>query len=234
MSEGRMVVNTARFNEALKRFRKTSKRAAGIILKEQARGVLRKVVDWTPPGGKGAQGSAAKKRGEAAVERDIFKLMRPVKTFGRDTDVLRAAGMFIEASSSESPAAIHKANRTRTGRVRRKLSPTIAIKASDLRRYIASKKKMVGFLASGWKAAATKLGVSLPAWVTRHSGSGGGVIKSTAASIEVTATNSVRNAPKLDMERRVQSAIDSQAGAMIRRIENFAVRQAARQSGFRN
>jgi hypothetical protein len=59
------------------------------------------------------------------------------------------------------------------------------------------------------------------------------MIKSTSTAIEVTATNSVRNAPKLDMERRVQSAIDSQATAMIRRVENFAVREAARQSGFR-
>ncbi len=208
MTEGRMVVNTGRFNEALKRFRKTSKRAVGIVLKEQARGVLRKVVDWTPPGGKGAQGSAAKKRGEAAVERDIFKLMRPVKSFGKDADALRGAGMFIEAPSAESPAAIHKANRSKTGRVRRKLNPKIAIKASDFRRYVASKKKMVGFLASGWKAAATKLGVSLPAWVTRHTGSGGGVIKSTAASIEVSATTRVRNARMLELERRVQSAIN--------------------------
>jgi hypothetical protein len=60
------------------------------------------------------------------------------------------------------------------------------------------------------------------------------VIKSTTVSIEVTATNSVRNAPKLDMDRRVQNAINSQADAMTRRLENFAVRQAARQSGFRS
>ena len=217
----------------MKRFLRTSKRAAGVVLKEQARGVLRKVVDWTPPGGKGAQGSGAKKRGEAAVERDILKLMRPVKTFGRDTDALRAAGMFIDTPSNESPAAIHKANRSKTGRVRRKLSPKIAVKSSDLRRYIASKKKMVGFLASGWKAAAAKLGVSLPAWITRHAGSGGGQIKSSSTAVEVTATNSVKNAPSLDMERRVQSAIDSQAAAMVRRLEHFAVKQAAKQSGFR-
>jgi hypothetical protein len=229
----KVSVDTANFQAAMKRFLRTSKRAARVVLKEQARGVLRKVVDWTPPGGKNAEGSAAKKRGEAAVERDILKLMRPVKTFGKDADALRAAGMFIETPSSESPAAIHKANRTKTGRVRRKLSPKIAIKTSDLRRYIASKKKMVGFLASGWKSAAAKLGFSLPAWITRHSGSGGGQIKSSSTAIEVTATNSVKNAPRLDMERRVQSAIDSQAAAMVRRIEHFAVKQAAKQSGFR-
>jgi hypothetical protein len=227
-------VDTAAFNQTMRRFMKTSNRAAAVVLKEQARGVLRRVVDWTPPGGKGAQGSSAKKRGEAAVERDILKLMRPVKSYGRDSDALRAAGMFIDTPSNDSPAAIHKANRSKTGRVRRKLNPKIAIKATDLRRYIAAKKKMVGFLASGWKTAATKLGVSLPAWVTRHTGSGRATIKSTATLIEVSATNTVRNAPSLDMERRVQSALNSQAAAMVRRLENFAVRQAARQSGLRS
>jgi hypothetical protein len=60
-----------------------------------------------------------------------------------------------------------------------------------------------------------------------------GKIKSDAVSIEVTATNQVKGAPRLDMERRVQSAIDSQAAAMVRRLENFAVREAARKAGFR-
>ncbi len=141
--------------------------------------------------------------------------------------------MFVEEASNASPAAIHKANRSPTGRVNRKLNPRIKIKASDLKRYIASKKKMVGFLASGWKAAATKLGVPVPAWVSRHSAPGEGKIKSSAVAIEVVATNKVKGSPALDIERRVQSAIDSQAAAMVRRLENFAVREAARKAGFR-
>jgi hypothetical protein len=92
---------------------------------------------------------------------------------------------------------------------------------------------MVGFLASGWKAAATKLGVPVPAWVSRHSAPGEGKIKSNAVAIEVVATNKVKGSPALDIERRVQSAIDSQAATMVRRLENFAVREAARKAGFR-
>jgi hypothetical protein len=225
-------LDTTKFNDAFRRFMASSKRAAGVALKEQAKGVLRKIIDWTPPGGKNAQGSAAKKRGEVKVESDILKLMQPYKR-PADANILRAAGMMVEEASSQSPASIHKLNRTRTGRVRRKISPRIKIKASDLGRYIASKKKMVGFLASGWKEAATKLGLPVPAWISRHSAPGVGRIKSDAASIEVVATNKVKNAPKLDMERRVQNALDSQADSMIRRLENFAIREAAKRAGFK-
>ncbi|MEI6035055.1 MAG: hypothetical protein WCS65_12355 [Verrucomicrobiae bacterium] len=228
-----MSIDTTKFDAALKLFRAESKRAAGVVLREQAKGTLGKIIDWTPPGGKNATGQAAKKRGEAKVESDILKLMQPVARLSAPANILRAAGMFVEEASTESPAAIHRANRSPTGRVNRKLNPRIKIKASDLKRYIASKKKMVGFLASGWKAAATKFGSSIPAWISRHSAPGVGRIKSDAVSIEVTATNQVVGAPRLDMERRVQSALDSQAAAMIRRVENFAVREAAKRAGFR-
>ncbi|MEI8311486.1 MAG: hypothetical protein WCH98_12095 [Verrucomicrobiota bacterium] len=226
-------LDTTKFDAALKRFRAESRRAAAVVLREQAKGTLGKIIEWTPPGGKNATGQAAKKRGEAKVESDILKLMQPWVAPKAPINILRAAGMFVEEASNESPAAIHKANRSPTGRVNRKLNPRIKIKAADLKRYIAAKKKMVGFLASGWKAAATKFGSSLPAWISRHSAPGMGKIKSDAVSIEVTATNQVQGAPRLDMERRVQSALDSQAAAMVRRVENFAVREAARKAGFR-
>ncbi len=228
-----LELDKTKFDAALKEFRRNGKRAAEVVLREQARGVLRKIIDWTPPGGKNATGQGAKKRGEAKVERDILKLMQPYVPPKAPVNILRAAGMFVEEASNASPAAIHKANRSPTGRVNRKLNPRIKIKASDLKRYIASKKKMVGFLASGWKAAATKLGVPVPAWVSRHSAPGEGKIKSNAVAIEVVATNKVKGSPALDIERRVQSAIDSQAAAMVRRLESFAVREAARKAGFR-
>ena len=228
-----LELDKTKFDAALKRFRAESRRAAAVVLREQAKGTLGKIIEWTPPGGKNATGQAAKKRGEARVERDILKLMQPWEAPKAPINILRAAGMFVEEASKELPAAIHKANRSPTGRVNRKLNPRIKIKAADLKRYIAAKKKLVGFLASGWKAAAAKFGSGLPAWISRHSAPGIGKIKSDAVSIEVTATNQVKGAPRLDMERRVQSALDSQSAAMVRRVENFAVREAARKAGFR-
>jgi hypothetical protein len=73
-----LELDKTKFDAALKEFRRNGKRAAEVVLREQARGVLRKIIDWTPPGGKNATGQGAKKRGEAKVERDILKLMQPL------------------------------------------------------------------------------------------------------------------------------------------------------------
>jgi hypothetical protein len=207
-----------KFDSALKQFRALSKKAVGTVLKEQARGIMRRVAEFTPPGGKGVQGQEAKKRGEAKVAGDIFKLMER----GRKKEI-----------SSEAPADIHRRNRDARGRVRRELSPKIKVRASDLAKLLRDKKRMVGFLASGWKAAASKFNARLPAWVARHSGPGSAKVRSDAAMVEVSATNSVAYASRLDIDRRIQSAIDSQAGAMLRQVEKLAIKEAARKAGFR-
>lgn len=219
MKEG-FVLDRTKFDAALRQFRQSSRRAIRDVLVEQARGVMRKIVDWTPPGGKRAQGSAAKARGEAKVEADIRKLMEP----GRGKDV-----------SNESPASVHKANRSQGGRgpVRRRLNPRIKIRRADLVRYIREKQRRVGFLAAGWKAAAEKLKVNLPAWIKRHSAPGSAKISMTSMVVEVEARNFVSYKEFQDLERRVQSALDSQAAAMLRRVENYAIRKAAKQAGFR-
>jgi len=213
-------LDTTKFDAALASFRKISKRSAGIILREQAKGTLRKIIDWTPPGGRNAQGQAAKKRGEAKVEGDIRKLME---------------GVSAKQASRESPAEVHRNNRSRDGKgaVVGNVVDKIKVRKSDLSKLIRDKKRMVGFLASGWKPAAIKFGLNIPAWISRHSAPGIGKIKATATSIEVSATNQVEGAPALDMERRVQNALDSQAAAMVRRVEHFAAREAAKKAGFK-
>lgn len=182
-------LDRTKFDAALKRFRGLSKKAVGVVLKEQARGVLRKVTDFTPPGGGGVQGTEAKKRGEAKVVGDIRKLMER----GRGKNV-----------SAEAAADIHRRNRDSRGRVRRELSPKIKVRASDLAKLIRDKKRMVGFLASGWKAAASKFGARLPAWINRHAGPGSGRVRLNATMVEVSATNSVSYASRMDIERRLQ------------------------------
>jgi len=208
----------SKFDSALRKFRALSKKAVGTVLKEQARGIMRRVTEFTPPGGGGVQGQPAKKRGEAKVAGDIFKLMER----GRKKEV-----------STEAPADIHRRNRDARGRVRRELTPKIKVRASDLARLVREKKRMVGFLASGWKAAASKFSARLPAWITRHAGQGSAKVRSDAAMVEVSATNSVNYASRLDIDRRIQSAIDGQAGAMQRQVEKLAVKEAARKAGFR-
>ena len=222
-------LDKTKFDAALREFRRHSKRAVALVLRQQARGVVRQIAERTPPGGPNTSGKAAKERGEAAVVGDIGKIM--VKgTYKISKDDLASANW---SKASIDPAAIHKRYRNSRGRVRREISPKIKVKAGDLARLIRAKKKMVGFLASGWRAAAAKFGANLPAWIKRHSGQGTAREKSDAASVEVVATNSVGYASRAaNMDKIVQASLDAQAGNMRRQVEHF-VAKAAKQAGFK-
>ena len=210
-------LDKTKFDAALRDFLKNSKKAVGQVLREQARLVVGQIAARTPPGGPNTSGRAAKQRGEAAVAGDIGKIM--VKARAKD-------------AIKDDPAAIHKRFRNSRGRVRREISPKIKVRAGDLARLIKTKKAMVGFLASGWRTAASKFGVKLPAWITRHTGQGSAKEKSDAASVEVVATNSVGYADRAaNMDKIVQASLDAQAGNMRRQVENY-VAKAAKRAGF--
>lgn len=222
-------LDKTKFDAALRDFLKHSKKAVGQVLREQARLVVGQIAARTPPGGPNTSGRAAKQRGEAAVVGDIAKIM--VKgTYKISKDDLASANW---AKASVDPAAVHKRYRNSRGRVRREISPKIKVRAGDLARLIKAKKAMVGYLASGWRAAAQKFGVKLPAWITRHTGQGSAKEKSDAASVEVVATNSVGYADRAaNMDKIVQASLDAQAGNMRRQVENY-VAKAAKRAGFR-
>ena len=211
-------LDKTKFDAALRGFLKNSKKAVGQVLREQARLVVGQIAARTPPGGPNTSGRAAKQRGEAAVAGDIAKIM--VKARAKD-------------AIKDDPAPVHKRFRNSRGRVRREISPKIKVRAGDLARLIKTKKAMVGFLASGWRTAAQKFGVKLPAWITRHTGQGSAKEKSDAASVEVVATNSVGYADRAaNMDKIVQASLDAQAGNMRRQVENY-VAKAAKRAGFR-
>ena len=211
-------LDKTKFDAALRDFLKNSKKAVGQVLREQARLVVGQIAARTPPGGPNTSGRAAKQRGEAAVVGDIAKIM--VKARAKD-------------AIKDDPASVHKRFRNSRGRVRREISPKIKVRAGDLARLIKTKKAMVGYLASGWRTAAQKFGVKLPAWITRHTGQGSAREKSDAASVEVVATNSVGYADRAaNMDKIVQASLDAQAGNMRRQVENY-VAKAAKRAGFR-
>jgi len=222
-----------RFDAALREFRRYSRRSLQEVLRQQAKGIVRQIADRTPPGGPSTFGSQAKKRGEAAVERDIRKILVAgsynSRAAAKDGD-LSAANW---ANYVVDPASVHKRYRNARGRVRREITPKIKVKAGDLKRLISAKKKMVGYLASGWKQAAAKFGAKLPAWITRHSGAGSSREVSSQVSIEVVATNSVGYADKAaNINQIVQASLNAQAGNMRRQVESYLAR-AAKRAGFR-
>jgi hypothetical protein len=67
-----------RFQRGAEFLVRTSKRGGESVLREQARGFVRRAIDITPPS-TGKASNAAKKKGEASVEADLRRIMTPKK-----------------------------------------------------------------------------------------------------------------------------------------------------------
>jgi len=90
----------------------------------------------------------------------------------------------------------------------------------------------VGWLASGWNPAAKKLGVRLPAWITRHSGSGGIIPTNDGRRFRLELTNAVKFVGGVkNYEGRIRKAILYQANAMQRQAD-YLLQKAVEKAGF--
>jgi hypothetical protein len=87
--------------------------------------------------------------------------------------------------------------------------------------YVREIQARVGWLAAGWNEAAAKLGVKPQQWIWRHAAPGSARVEVNDNGIKITATNAVNYASVSDLERRVQYALDEQAAAMNRRVDDF-------------
>jgi hypothetical protein len=212
--------NTEKFLRAFDRYMRDSKRSRTEVIKTQARGILRSVIAVTPPSGwdssagEMTMGGDAKRRGEQAVLNDLAKIMRSYS--GRNPD-------------PGSPGAIHKSFRqTSTGRVGKDLGKgKFKIPTAILRAYKEEKKKMVGFLASGWIPAAAKLGkVRYPAFIGRHHAPGHCSLSVGRKGIAFRASNEVKFAGHIkDMQRRVTYALNVQIKSMAKILKNLEEKQ---------
>jgi len=202
------------FRKALLKFAQNSKKSNEQILKDQARLFVKDVTLITPPN---KDFKANRKGGETAIKADIAKIMRQSSAMDARTD----------------PADVHAKYRdANTGRVKRKLKNRIKI--AGLGAFIKKELEKVGILASGWNAAAEKLGAKVPDWVARHGKDRGSIkLAFSLAQCRITITNAVKFAGNVKgLVRRVQRALDKRAGAMNRQIEHFQKR-SARGAGFK-
>ncbi len=209
-------VDTREFMATAARFLATSKRDHLVVMREQAKGVIREAIALTPPGRPGM--TKARSRGTGKVKADILKLVKGTSSEAR--------------VQRRDISAIH-ASRRRRGRVTRELNPRILVPMDALRSYIKERQARVGHLASGWNVAAAKLGYKPPAWVWRNEGPGAITIRVTDKDIRIRATNRVAFASEISMlNRRIQTALNIQRNKMERRLASYLKRAAAR-SGFK-
>ena len=136
----------------------------------------------------------------------------------------------------QDPRAIHQRLRDlRTGRINpRNLKKPYPVDASALRSLLRELLARVGELAAGWNAGADKLGVKLPAWVSRHGPRRSAVsIVNSFRQFRITLTNAVKYVNNVaDYDRRIQSALTIQANKMRRQAE-FLLTRALKRAGWK-
>ena len=196
------------------------------LVEQAAKGFVKNVVAITPPASKGVSGSKAKQQGEQAIKSDLARIM--VATARKKDRDARAA--------VASPEELHRRFRDkRTGRVNPGgLKSPYRVSKSELLALQRRLLKEVGWLSAGWNEGALKLGVRLPAWVSRHgSGRGSVSIINSGATFRITIANEVGFVGSVKgFSRRVQSAIDLQANAMRRQAEHL-MKKGIRKAGFK-
>lgn len=253
-------VNIAPLLRDLRKFPGQFERTLKEVVDTEARGFVKDAVQTTPPFHKRAQvgadgtakmvnvnGSAAKKAGEAQVDRDARALFVGVALKGKrtlnhlfgdtDPDVGRKPPYVLDTVEQwpdvDRVWSARAARRTRygIGRGRRAdLAVQMTAKAASnrgayyvsgakLRRAVAVRKKRVGYLAAGWLAAARALNVNLPAWITRHGPRGGSVsVRRTSGSYSVRIVNAVSYGDRLGLQAIANRALQVRQGKLERRI----------------
>lgn len=212
-----MIIKTDNraFIAAVDRFLVNSKKTRVEMMKQQAKLILKTVIEWTPPASKGVTGKDAEAQGKSALAGDVAKILAGSKTGSKKIDI----------------AETHKRFRGSGGRVRARLERggkdnRFRVRETDLKRYVKEKQKKVGYLVSGWRDAASKLGVKMAKWMTRNSAPSHCIVTATANGIRIEATNAAKFAGNVkDMDRRIQWAMDVQRQKIERQIKNFEEKQ---------
>ena len=145
--EFKFKLRVEEFQYAAERLAQYSKRDGETFMKEQIRGFIRHLLDFTPPSRGSRRGSKAKRGGDLAITADIRAVFRGV------TDPKKA-----EADSMQQMLAILRSQR-RSGsmRVAKGGEKTKAPRAL-IAELIKAKKARVGYLASAWATAAQGVG----------------------------------------------------------------------------
>ena len=214
----KMKFNTSRVTDAIKRLAPLVKKSRKELVEQAAKGFVRTVATITPPASKGTTGKDAKKQGEQAIIDDLARVMIAVRA----------------RNNVESARDIYTRFRDkRTGRINpRNLQNPYPVTSTD---FNALKKELlarVGWLAAGWNAAAEKLGVKLPAWITRHGTSAGIIIVTNEGNrYRIEISNAVKYVGNVnDLDRRIEKAVIYQANGMQREADHL-IKKAIKEAG---
>lgn len=248
-------VKVAPLLRELRRYPGQIKRVGKEIVDTEARGFVRDAVQSTPPffskpagtdtPGKfvTVKGTEARKTGERKIDSEAAAIFQPVTIKGeRELTHLfgKKLAQPIKVKTRERHADVAGIWDMRAKRRFEAKRKTISrgqkaayyVAASKLQRAAADRKKRIGKLASGWAAAAEKVGVKLPSWIARH-GSGRGDVLLTVGSLSysIRIRNNVSYGDRLQLQRiadRVARVRQRKLEARLPHVLRGALRRAQR------
>jgi hypothetical protein len=211
------------FQYAAEKLAQYSKRDGETFMKEQIRGFIRHLLDFTPPNRGSTRGVKAKKLGEQAITGDIRAVFRGVSDPKR-ADVDSIAQMRSVLTSRRKSGSMRVAKGGTKLRAPRALIAEL----------IKAKKARVGYLASAWATAARDVGkIRVPAWVSRHAAPGNTDIRVREGEISASITNAVEWAGKVNgLRARMNAALRAQTRSMEKRLL-FYIINVKNKSGFK-
>jgi len=220
MANEELIITTAPLDEAMKNLLiNFPSRDLPKFVDQQFRGIQSEIIRYTPPGSKSVQGGEAKKRGDAALTRDIMKVFVPVPVKGAPKNV----DLKME----------HQSRRGRGGRVsgRGEGKYGVIVAHSRLTAYVKERVKKVGNLASGWSAGGSLWGIPMQAWQKRGTGRGSAQKIADENRILAKSQNFVSYAPNVGMQKLANLAVRIQANKVNRRLK-FLLLNSAKRIGF--
>jgi hypothetical protein len=205
-----------RFNSAFNALLAQSKKSTDELWTQQVSGIVRNLFAVTPPmGGKDA---SVKMPAPGKKARGIVINFGEGKARGKSTIESDIAFAFRKSKKSDENALNqYLARRTKQKRFRR-FGEKINATAQD----VAAVKKNIlarqGTTASGWNSAVSKLGISVPKWISGHSKvpSKFSINNSRTGFYDFEAVNGTNHTDSARIERRIAIAINMQANSIER------------------
>lgn len=267
-----MITGSIDLSHLLTKLRKVPRevgRIMQIAVDVDAKGFVTDIISITPPfyleenppqnnGGekvkppsKAKLGKEAKKRGENAVMRDIYRAYAtPGKLYQMIKNSGQAAQFWMAVKNRKWELAnqiLRKCNlpqivefdngaehqRRRWHGIVTSKRPTMGVRdVRQIKRYITARQQKVGLLASGFKSAADHFNVALPAWIARHASSFGVIrINRSPEAYSIIISNNARHGRANDLGRRIRwvMATEKRKARLTHRI-NAEIRVALRKS----
>jgi len=223
--------------KALVRFEEQTRLGWPQVLRMQARLLVQRLIEWTPPFG---SDKAAQRKGQAAVAKDVGRVFTDFAGFqfrdlaiqkAWETEDRDALDRIFKSSPHlagfrllDSPVAgIHQGVR-RQGRVPKHYEPRFVIMDGGRRSgerkiaaYVRSVGKRVGKAKAGWIAGARLLASKFPAWITKSGGERLGAVRDRTRERQdpsITLSNHVPYASDILPDSKVDRVIASRIADM--------------------